>query len=75
MRDNIVLFNINEDEKVNDDERTDTVAVLQNFIKDSMNVKTEIMFERVHGIGKVRRAADGSIIARPTVTRSPFSSR
>ena len=28
VRDNIVLFNMNEDEKVNDDERTDTEAVL-----------------------------------------------
>ena len=43
VKDNIVLFNINEDEKVNDDERTDTEAVLQIFIEDSMNVKTEIM--------------------------------
>ena len=41
MRDNIVLFNINENEKVNDDERPNTEAVLQKFIKDSMNVKTD----------------------------------
>ena len=63
MRDNLVLFNINQDEKVNDDERIDTKAVLQKFIKDSMNVKIEIMFERVHRIGKVRKAPDGSIAA------------
>ena len=62
MRDNLVFFNINEDEKVNDDERIDTEAVLQKFIKHSMNVKTEIMFERVHRIAKVRRAPDGNII-------------
>ena len=63
MKDNLVFFNINEDEKVKDDERIDTDAVLQKFIKDSINVKTEIMFERAHRIGKVRRAPDGSIIA------------
>ena len=42
MRDNLVFYNVKEDEKFTEEEKVDTEAVLVKFIKEEMKVKSEI---------------------------------
>ena len=55
MRDNLVFYNVKEDEKFTEEEKVDTEAVLVKFIKEEMKVKSEIRFERVHRMGKAKQ--------------------
>ena len=69
MQDNLVFYNIKEEEKYNDEEKVDTEAVLSKFIKENMKVTSTISFERVHRMGKAKTGTDGSIIPAPIVAK------
>ena len=62
VRDNLVFYNVKEDEKLTEEEKVDTEAVLVKFIKEGMKVKSEIRFERVHQMGKAKQGTDESTI-------------
>ena len=72
MRDNLIFYNVKEDEKFTEEEKVDTEAVLVKFIKEEMKVKSEIRFERVHLMGKAKQGTDGSIIPAPIVAKFSF---
>ena len=72
MRDNLVFYNVKEEEKFTEEEKVDTEAVLVEFIKEEMKVKSEIRFERVHRMGKAKQGTDGSIIPAPIVAKFSF---
>ena len=73
MRDNLVFYNIKEEEKYSDEEKVDTEAVLSKFIKENMKVTSTISLERVHRMGKANKTGtDGSIIPAPIVAKFTF---
>ena len=72
MRDNLVFYNIKEEEKYSDEEKVDTEAVLSKFIKENMKVTSKISLERVHRMGKAKTGTDGSIVPAPIVEKFTF---
>ena len=72
MYDNLVFYNVKEDEKFTEEEKVDTEAVLVKFIKEEMKVKSDIRLERVHWMGKAKQGTDGSIIPAPIVAKFSF---
>ena len=75
MCDNLVFYNVKEDEKFTEEEKVDTEAVLVKFIKEEMKVKSEIRFERVHRMGKAIRVQMGVLSQRRSWQNSHFSNK
>ena len=68
MRENLIFCKIREDEN----EELSTEDILKKFIMDEMKVEEEILFERVHRMGRSKKAQDGTIIPRPIIFISNF---
>ena len=73
MRDNLIFYNIKEEEKVGRDvpeeEKVTTEEILHDFIKAKMKIESEVSFERAHRMGKHRGTGERP---RPIVAKFTF---
>ena len=68
MRENLIFYKIREEEN----EELSTEDILKKFIMDEMKVEEEMLFERVHRMGRSKKAQDGTIIPRPIIAKFSY---